>query len=107
MFGQGLASFVPPLITGAAGAVAGSRVAGRPGAAVGGAIGAAFSSAPLNYGEVYKALKDEGLSPKDAALPAAMAFFVTTDSEFNTNEKSFGRSLLWFRRKWRLAILRL
>lgn len=65
--GQGLASSVPSIITGVGGGAAGSRVAGKPGAVVGALGGAAIPSAALNYGEVYKALKDEKIVPEKAA----------------------------------------
>lgn len=72
-FGQGVASTVPSIITGTAGAVTGGRVGGRAGGLVGGAAGAAVPSAALNYGEVYRALKDEGVDPERAAEVGAYA----------------------------------
>lgn len=72
-FGQGIASTVPSIITGTAGAVTGGRVGGRAGGLVGGAAGAAVPSAALNYGEVYRALKEEGVDPERAAEVGAYA----------------------------------
>jgi hypothetical protein len=65
--GQGVASTVPSVVMAAGGAAVGSRVAGKVGG-IGGAIGgAAAGSFALNYGEVYKALKDEKVEPARAA----------------------------------------
>ena len=72
-FGQGLASTVPSLITGTVGGVAGQRVAGKPGGVVGAVTGASIPSAGLNFGEVYKALKAEGVAAEEAAGWAAFA----------------------------------
>ena len=72
-FGQGLASTVPSLVTGTLGGVAGARVAGRPGGIAGAVAGASLPAAGLNFGEVYKALKDEGVAAEDAAGFAAIA----------------------------------
>lgn len=71
--GSGIASTLPPIATGVAGGVLGGRVAGRTGAVVGAMGGAAIPSAAMNYGEVYKALKDEKVDPKAAAEYAAYA----------------------------------
>lgn len=71
--GQGLASTVPSIAGGVAGGVVGGRVGGRTGAVIGGMGGASVPSAALNYGEVYKALKDEGVNPEDAARYGAYA----------------------------------
>ena len=71
--GSGVASTLPPIATGLAGGVLGGRVAGRTGAVVGAMGGAAIPSAAMNYGEVYKALKDEKVDPKAAAEYAAYA----------------------------------
>jgi len=71
--GSGLASTVPSLAGGTAGAVVGGRVGGKTGAVVGATAGASVPSAVLNYGEVYKALKDEKVAPEDAAQYAALA----------------------------------
>jgi len=72
-FGSGLASTVPSLATGLGGAVVGGRVGGRTGAMVGAGAGAAVPSAMLNYGSVYKALKDEKVDPEKAAEYAGYA----------------------------------
>ena len=64
--GQGLASTVPSAVTGGIGGVAGSRVS-KTGATVGAVAGAAVPSAAFNYGELYKALKDAGVAPQQAA----------------------------------------
>ena len=72
-FGSGLASTVPSMALGLGGAVVGGRVMGKPGAVVGGLGGAAVPSAMLNYGSVYKALKDEKVDPEKAAEYAAAA----------------------------------
>ncbi len=71
--GQGIASTVPSVITGLGGAFVGSRIAGRPGAVVGGLGGATVPSAALNYGEVYRSLKDEKVDPKASAEYALYA----------------------------------
>lgn len=71
--GSGLASTVPSLAGGVAGGVVGGRVGGKTGAVVGATGGASVPSAVLNYGEVYKALKDEKVSPEEAAHYAAYA----------------------------------
>jgi hypothetical protein len=71
--GQGVASSVPSMVTGVGGALIGGRVGGKPGAVAGGLAGATIPSATLNYGEVYKALKDEKVDPKEAADYAAIA----------------------------------
>ncbi len=71
MFGQGVASTVPSLITGTAGAVGGARVGGRVGGMMGGAVGAMGPAYMLNTGEVYQALKDENVKPARAAEWAA------------------------------------
>ena len=68
--GSGIGSTVAPILTGGLGAAAGAAVAGPPGAAVGGVAGAFASSLPLNMGEVYAQLKQEGISKEDAALSA-------------------------------------
>lgn len=71
--GQGVASTVPSVVLGTLGGVVGGRVGGKVGA-VGGALGgAAVSSGVQNYGEVYKALKDEKVDPKLAAEYALYA----------------------------------
>lgn len=71
--GSGLASMVPNLVTGAAGAVAGSVVAPGVGTLVGGAIGAAAPAVPMNTGEVFLALKEEGIDADQAANWATAA----------------------------------
>lgn len=71
--GQGVASSVPSIITGAGGGIVGGRLGGKPGAVAGGIAGATVPSAAMNYGEVYKALKDEKVDPKEAAQWAAVA----------------------------------
>jgi len=71
--GQGLSSSVPSIALGLAGAAIGGATSGPVGATVGGVGGAAVPSAGLNYGEVYKALKDEKVDPKEAAKWAAAA----------------------------------
>lgn len=71
--GQGVASSVPSLVMGTAGGLLGSRVGGRVGATTGALAGAAVPSAVQNYGEVYKALKDEKVDPERAALVALYA----------------------------------
>lgn len=71
--GQGIASTVPSLMTGVAGGAIGQRLGGKTGAMVGALGGAAVPSAALNYGEVYKALKDEGVDPDRAAEAAVYA----------------------------------
>jgi hypothetical protein len=65
--GQGMASSIPSILPAAGGAAIGGRVAGRPGAVAGAAGGAFTGSFALNYGEVYKALKDEKVDPDRAA----------------------------------------
>ena len=72
--GSGIASSVPSLALGVGGAVFGGRVGGKLGATVGGSLGAMGPGFTMNYGEVYKALKDEKVDPRYAAevsLPAA------------------------------------
>lgn len=93
-FGQGLASTVPPVVGGVVGAgvgagvaaipgaIAGATVAGLPGALAGAAItapsgikagafmGAALPSFALNYGDLYRSLKEEGMAPEKAAKVA-------------------------------------
>lgn len=68
-FGQGLASTVPSVALGVAGGIAGSP-AGPGGIAAGAAAGAALPSFALNYGDLYRALKDEGMAPEQAAKVA-------------------------------------
>lgn len=65
--GSGIASSVPPAIGGLVGVAAGGSMAGPPGAVVGGATGALAGSYPLNYGELFKALKEEKVDPQRAA----------------------------------------
>lgn len=71
-FGQGAASTAGPIAAGGLGALGGGAVAGPPGLIVGGIGGALVGSAPLNYGEMYKALKEAGVEPKESAKYAAM-----------------------------------
>lgn len=65
--GQGVASSVPSIATGVAGAVIGSRAGGKVGGIAGGALGSMTPSFMMNYGEVYKALKDAGVEKGRAA----------------------------------------
>jgi len=74
--GQGLGSSIPAIVTGALGAGAGQRIAGRPGAWVGGLGGGFFASYGLNYGETYKALKEAGLD-EDRPRAAEVAAYAT------------------------------
>ena len=76
--GQVLASSVPSAATGAVGAFVGGRAAGKPGAIGGGIAGALGPSYGLNSGEIYKALKDAGVSGEAAAPWAATAGAMTT-----------------------------
>lgn len=79
--GQGLASTVPPIAAGVVGAGAGvgvgGMIGGPPGAGIGGTVGAiggaASASYVLNYGDVYKSLKDAGVAPELAARYAGLA----------------------------------
>lgn len=71
--GGGLASSIPSIITGAGGAYLGERAAGKPGAVAGSLAGAALPSAAQNFGQLYGALKDEGVDPKRAAEWASAA----------------------------------
>lgn len=66
-FGSGLASTLPSIVTGLVGAGVGGAIAGPPGATVGALAGAGSSSLGFNYGEVYKALKEAGMPPEQAA----------------------------------------
>lgn len=65
--GSGLASSTPSIVTGAAGAAGGAAVGGPVGGVVGGAVGAGSSAFMMNYGDVYKSLKEEKVDPKRAA----------------------------------------
>ncbi|MFO0404965.1 MAG: hypothetical protein ACK50Q_01160, partial [Labrys sp. (in: a-proteobacteria)] len=71
--GSGVASTLPSVATGIVGGGIGGAVAGLPGAAVGGVTGAASTSYVMSYGELYKALKDEGVDPQRAAEVALYA----------------------------------
>lgn len=70
--GSAVASSIPSLVTGAAGAFGGSYV-GPAGTVVGGAAGAAAGGYPLNYAEVYKELKKNGVDPERASKVAHAA----------------------------------
>jgi hypothetical protein len=72
-FGGGIASLIPGVVAGGAGAAAGFGTAGPPGALVGGVVGAGSVSYAMGYGEVFKALKDEGVDPAFAANVSAGA----------------------------------
>lgn len=75
--GQGLASTVPAVLAGAAGAGVGSLL-GPEGTAIGAAGGAALPSYTLNMGDLYSSLKEEGMDPQGAARSAAIgALFVS------------------------------
>lgn len=69
--GQGVASTIPSLVTGGAGAAIGSA-AGPVGTVAGAAIGATTSSLPMNFGDAYKQLKGEGIDPATASKAAAV-----------------------------------
>lgn len=65
--GSGLASTLPAIGTGLLGAGVGGAVGGPPGATIGALTGAGSSSLFFNGGEVYKALKEAGMPPEEAA----------------------------------------
>lgn len=76
--GSGIGSTAAPLAAGAGGAAAGSMVAGPSGAFLGGILGATTMSAPLNMGEIYAQLKQEGIPKEDAATAALIATLPVT-----------------------------
>lgn len=65
--GQGVGSSVPTLATGAAGAAAGTLVTPGVGTLVGGLLGAALPALPMNTGDLYKQLIEEGVDRERAA----------------------------------------
>jgi hypothetical protein len=71
--GGGIASLVPGVVAGGAGAAAGFAAGGPVGAAAGGLAGAGTVSYAMGYGEVFKALKDEKVDPAFAANVSAGA----------------------------------
>lgn len=71
--GSGVASTIPSMATGAAGAVGGGALAGPVGSVVGGTAGAALSGYPMSFAEVYKELKKNGVEATRAAEVARMA----------------------------------
>jgi len=60
-FGQGIASTLPSVASGLLGAAGGAAVGGPVGATVGGLAGAAVPSFALNTGDLFNALREEGL----------------------------------------------
>lgn len=89
--GSGVASSVPSIVTGGAGALAGAATPIPGGAVAGGLAGAAVPSYLMNYGEVYKALKDEKLDPKLAAKYAAAATVPITALDVGSLASIVGR----------------
>lgn len=71
--GSGIGSTLPSLVTGIVGGYAGKRLAGTKGALFGTVGGASVPSAEANFGQLYSALKEEGIEPKTAAEWAAGA----------------------------------
>lgn len=67
LFGQGLASSLPSIVSGVGGSVLGGALGGPTGAAVGGTVGITAGSAPLNFGQTYRALLDAGVDKRTAA----------------------------------------
>ena len=65
--GAAAASSLVPATGGIVGGVTGLAIGGTPGAVVGAGVGAFTGSMILNYGEVYRALVDAGLSEQEAA----------------------------------------
>lgn len=92
-FGQGVASTVPSLVTGGVGAGIGAVAGGAPGAVAGGVAGATISAAPQNYGELYKALKDEGVPPAQAARWAIVGAVPVTALDVASLERVIGAPL--------------
>lgn len=90
-FGSGMASTVPSLIGGVGGGMVGGRVGGKVGAVGGAAVGAAGPSAIMNYGSVYKALKDEKVDPEKAAEYAAWAAIPITALDVGSLGPIIGR----------------
>jgi len=68
--GQGAASTVPPIAGGLVGVAGGGAVGGPVGAAVGGIGGAAAGGAPLNYWEMRKTLREEGVDEEKGKAAA-------------------------------------
>lgn len=66
-FGSGVASSVPSMVGGVGGGYVGGRIGGKVGAKLGVLGGAAAPAFAQNYGDVYKALKDEKVDPDRAA----------------------------------------
>lgn len=71
--GSGLASTTPSLVGGLGGGLVGAKVGGPVGGFVGGVGGSMIGGASLNYGELYKELKEAGLQPAEAAKWASYA----------------------------------
>ena len=71
--GSGIGSTVIPMATGAVGAVAGTAVGGPVGGSVGAILGAMVGAAPLNMGEIYAQLKQEGVPKENASIAALIA----------------------------------